>query len=108
MSTHHFGLSWPVPFRSASRFATKRSQILPWRNAWPTNQACDPALGGVSLGAWACQTRPLRLLLSAERFALEEPVELFPLAQNVVDDTRDLQCDEGAANLLGFLLFLTL
>jgi hypothetical protein len=42
VSKHHFGLISSMPFRPTSRFARKRSQILPWHDAWLPNQAHDP------------------------------------------------------------------
>ncbi len=54
------------------------------------------------LGRWACQTRPLRLFRSAQRFVFEASVEIVAGCEYLIDDASDLERDECAGDSDGF------
>jgi len=75
----------------------RRSQIRRWHNAGLPNQARDPRAGS-QLGGWACPAWPLRVFSMTQDPAFELPVEVLLRGEDVIDDARQLERDQGAGD----------
>jgi len=48
------------------------------------------------LGGWACPAWPLRVFPMTQDVVLEAPVEVLLFREDVIDDARQLEGDQGA------------